>query len=457
MREQTRFRQFRYGILPVLRKHTGIIVILCISLVSHILALWSLGATYTLDSDDAAYIISGIRFLETGEVTMHDVISAQILPGMTWLIALFALFLGTGTGLWLGLKLLWLVMGVATVLGVYKIVRLFAPSLFACLAAAFLLAPDFIWMDNLILTETPFMFCFVWLFYYSFRLAEEGRLRYFVILLFCFFTGFLMKPVLGIFPVFLIMYLLWKKYDIKRMGKQFVCAVLLMLVFLVPWTVRNYQIFDAFIPLTYGTGNPLLLGTYQGRGYPPDEELDLQGMVYNTLPEDIRINLGLDPENPADLESQNSYPGHLRKYNELEVDGMVAKYRMREWWNRDPVSMLESYFVRKPIIMLVHSFYWEPLAGIPRELTFALRGIDLVLAALGFAGILLNRRHRKEAVFVLVNYLFHVGLYSYTFAFSRYAQTLFFMRFILLGWGLYELSCYLASRNKRPPSETEAV
>ncbi|MCL1853739.1 MAG: glycosyltransferase family 39 protein [Peptococcaceae bacterium] len=426
--------------LSVLRTYTGIIAIIGVSLISHICALWNLGATYNLGSDDAAYVISGVRFLESGEITMHDVISAQILPGMTWLIALFASFLGTGVRLWLGLKLLWLVMGVATVLGVYKIVRLFASEFFACLAAAFLLAPDFVWMDNLILTETPFMFCFIWLFYFSFRLAEEGRFRYFVMLFLCFFAGFLMKPVLGIFPVFLILYLLWNKYDVKRMLGQLVCAVLLMLVFLVPWTVRNMQVFNAFIPLTYGTGNPLLLGTYQGRGFPLDEELDLESMVYSTLPDDIRESLGLGSEN---------HMNHLRKYHELKLDGMIAQYRMREWWAQNPVSMLESYFVRKPFMMLVHSFYWDPLVGIPREFNFALRGVDLLLATLGFTGIILNRRRTKEAVFVLVNYVFHVGLYSYTFAFSRYAQTLFFMRFVLLGWGLYELSCYLASRKKR--------
>ena len=46
------------------------------------------------------------------------------------------------------------------------------------------------------------------------------------------------------------------------------------MIFVVPWTIRNYALYDAFIPLTYGVGNPMLRGTYQGANHPLDEELD---------------------------------------------------------------------------------------------------------------------------------------------------------------------------------------
>ena len=35
----------------------------------------------------------------------------------------------------------------------------------------------------------------------------------------------------------------------------------------------NYIQFDKFIPLTAGAGNPLLLGTYQGKGYPEGKNM----------------------------------------------------------------------------------------------------------------------------------------------------------------------------------------
>ena len=73
-----------------------VLIVIIISLILHILALNELGFNYTLNSDDASYIQSGITFLETGKITMHGVISAQIMPGMTFLIALVALVFGTG-------------------------------------------------------------------------------------------------------------------------------------------------------------------------------------------------------------------------------------------------------------------------------------------------------------------------------------------------------------------------
>ena len=39
-----------------------------------------LGADYGLQSDDAGYIKAGITFYHTGAITMHGVISAQIMP-----------------------------------------------------------------------------------------------------------------------------------------------------------------------------------------------------------------------------------------------------------------------------------------------------------------------------------------------------------------------------------------
>ncbi len=52
------------------------------------------------------------------------------------------------------------------------------------------------------------------------------------------------------------------------MVKQALISVLVLFVVLGPWWARNYIQFDKFIPLTAGAGNPLLLGTYQGEGYP---------------------------------------------------------------------------------------------------------------------------------------------------------------------------------------------
>ena len=91
---------------------------------------------------------------------MHGVISAQIMPGMTFLIAFMALIFGTGTKLMISLKVLWMIMGISTICVVYKTIKLYTNKYISALSCLFFLAIDYVWMDNLILTETPFILLF---------------------------------------------------------------------------------------------------------------------------------------------------------------------------------------------------------------------------------------------------------------------------------------------------------
>ena len=87
--------------------HLGALIVLALLLAVHLAALWSLGPEYTLNSDDLSYIKSGIRFAQTGTITMHtEYPSAQIMPGMTVLIAAVYRLVGDGAALWIVLKCL---------------------------------------------------------------------------------------------------------------------------------------------------------------------------------------------------------------------------------------------------------------------------------------------------------------------------------------------------------------
>ena len=96
-------------------------MVLGLLLVVRLMTLYSLGFGYTLNSDDASYINSGITFARTGTITMHNQYpSAQIMPGMTVLIGLFVLVFGEGKLLWLSLKLLWILMDLGTAWFLYR-------------------------------------------------------------------------------------------------------------------------------------------------------------------------------------------------------------------------------------------------------------------------------------------------------------------------------------------------
>lgn len=419
-----------------------ILVVLIISLILHILALKELGFNYSLNSDDADYIKSGIVFLQTDKITMHDVLSAQIMPGMTFLIAIMALIFGVGSKLIISLKILWLVMGLLTIYIVYKTIKLYSNQYIAAISCLFFLAADYIWMDNLILTETPYILLFSLLIYHTLKLSMKANKKDFILIVIYYILAVFIRPTIGIFPIFLFVFLILKKYNFKLLIRQCIIAGIILLLCLIPWTYRNYKIFNHFIPLTYGTGNPLLLGTYQGSGYPTDEELDYVKNVDEKMPAEMKYYL----QNPNKKD-------YMTKYYSLEYDGLKAKYRMHEWWNKDKVSMLKSYLIYKPLQNFDNYFYWDTIMGISGNQLNVVRKVEIILFVISSILIFINKKRIKEWLFLILTYGSQIAIYSYTFAFSRYAISMFFIRYIIIGIGILSFcEIYKSRRGKRNES-----
>lgn len=419
------FKKIFKVVCDKLRKDFPIYIIILISLILHIVAIYELGFDYTLNSDDASYVQSGITFLETGKITMHGDISAQIMPGMTFLIAFVALIFGTGTKLMIALKILWLLMGISTIYVVYKTIRLYTNKYISAIPCLFFLTADYIWMDNLILTETPYILLFSLLVYHTLKLSINSTKKDYICIVIYYIMAVFIRPNIGIYPIFLFVFLILKKYDFKLLIKQCLIAGLILVLTLAPWTYRNYKVFDKFIPLTYGIGNPLLLGTYQGVGYPLDEELDYVKNVDEKMPNEMKYYL----DNPTEKD-------YMTRYYRLEYDGMKAKYRMDEWWNRDKKSMLKSYLYFKPMENFYNCFYWNTILNIDSNNILKVRKFEIILFGISSIVILIDRKKIKEWLFLILVYGSQIALYSYTFAFSRYAVTMFFMRYIIIGLGI---------------------
>lgn len=78
-----------------------------------------------------------------------------------------------------------------------------------------------------------------------------------------------------------------------------------------------------------------------------------------------------------------------------------------------------------------------------------IRYLDLGLALIGSAILLFDRKRRPETLMIGTFYAFQIAVYSYSFALNRYGQTLYFMRFILVGWGIYRVYELLKERKNR--------
>lgn len=408
----------------VLKNNYAFLIVLGLAIVLYIMALKELGFSYSIVSDDIGYIKSGIHFFETGEIIMHGYISAQIMPGLTFFIAMFCLFFGTGTKLIIALKISYMIMGLLSILILYKIIKLYANQIIAGLVSLLLLAPDFIWMNNIILTETPFMLLFLLLIYHSLKYIKNYNNKDFIFIIIYYILTLFLRPSICVYPLFLIIVLLIKGHDLKNLLIKSLILCGFLICCLAPWTYRNYKIFGEFIPLSYGAGSPLLKGTYQGVGYPSDQELDYS-KIDDNLSEEMKYYLS--PDVPR---------SHWTIHYSLKYEGLKAKYRMKEWWNKDKFSMLKSYLVLKPKIMIYNSFYWKDIFGISINFNLFLRKIDITLFLISIIIIIFNRKYIWELVLILLTYSYHILLYSFSFAFSRYSITLIFLRFIVIGLGL---------------------
>ncbi len=404
-------------------------------------ALRTLGVSYSLQSDDMSYVNSGVTLLNTGMLTMHDpsVPSAQIMPGMSVLIAAVSLVFGEGKWLWAVLKLLWACMGALTGWFVYHSVRLYAPAWCAAAATLCLARTDFLWCNNLILTETPTMLCFSILLYCTLQLGRTGKRRYFIGGGGAYFIAVLFRANMAVNILFVIAYLLCVKYDLKRLLKQGLALALVMLCFFVPWTVRNCIQFKAFIPAGFGAGNPVLLGTYQGVGYPADEDLDYEANVTQRMPEKYAKYYDAD----------GAVPYRYHKYLELEADGMKASYRQKVWLERDPVGFFASYLVLKPWEIMKGAFYWQELWEIPHQVLKALQKLLLGVCLVMLACALARRKNRPQLLFLAAAYLGNVLFFSLGFALDRYNMGLMPALLVFFGVGLDGLAALCARLGRR--------
>lgn len=418
-----------------------ILLLMLALFLERVIVLYQLGAEYSLESDDLSYVNSGIAFANSGAITMHGVLSAQIMPGMPVLIGVFVLIFGEGHLLWIALKLFWIIMGTLSAYYVYKSITIYAPAWCGLFVTAFFfLMPQLAWMDNLILTETPFMLFFSMMIYSTLMMGKTKEKRYFYLCLVSYFLALMMKANIGIYPIFAFIYLLLVKYDFKLLLKQGLILVGVLLCFIVPWSIRNYIHYDAFIPLTYGAGNPMLLGTYQGKGFPLDEELDYETNVYQVAQE--KFSSYYDENGEI---SEN----YLKKYVSLETDGIMARYRMKEWAARDPISMLKSYLIYKPAMMVKSVFYWKEIFGISGDFLSNIRIASFVFCALSFLIAVFRKKYWKELVFLAMVYLGNIYLYAISFAFDRYAETLMPAQYIACGLGIYLIVDFIKNLAKK--------
>ena len=423
-------------------------LLLFLLLIERLLAFLQLGADYLSYSDDEAYVKAGLYFAETGVISMWGPFpSAMIMPAMPMIIGFFSFIFGKGTALLVSVKLLWIIMGVLTAYYVYKSVTIFCPEWAGLYAAAHFLIPNLAWMNHVLLTETPYMFFLSVTVYKTLQMGERLERRDMLAYLFAFLAGFLFRANMLMMPVFTGGYLLFRHVKLRQMIKPAAILGCALLVFIVPWTIRNYIHFHAFIPVTYGGGNPFLLGTYQGEGYPEDDILDYEKNVDRVMHERYAAYYN-DENKPWETDPEIMYyvehfdpNGEVKElknaqFLSLQSDGIKAKYRISEWFQDDPVSFLKSYLLIKPRWLLNWSWAWEEVFHVPYIALHRISQLNSIFCVFTVLYSLVKKQKRGPIIFLSLSYIISVYIYATAFVSDRYASTLMLFRYALTGLGI---------------------
>ena len=450
----TRFLRLR----DFLKQHWLILSIMLLMFIPRFVMMDSLGLTYSLQSDDAAYVQSGITFAKTGVISMWTPYpSAQIMPGTPLFFALLYILFGDGVAFYLAIKLLYFAMASFTAWFVYKSVTLYAPKWCGLIAVLPLFRTDFVWMSNTTLTETPYLLAFTAAVYFSMKYAKERKNRDFYLFIAAYMIGLMFRANIVTFPLFLFVYLIFLKFNLRELLKKFCILLCVLLIFVIPWSIRNYIHFDAFIPLTYGSGHPLLLGTHQGIHYPPDEISNDEYLAYEpnyTLTETVKHpELFSTPEYESvdyyayitQLASTRFYQYLDSNYEILpeydiyvtnEVCGLLAKLRMKLWFETSPLTMLYSYLIIKPKFMINSCFYWGEYMGKATEMLRMIPLWENYIALLAFVFIWCRKDKRSAFLFPLILYLGNILAYAIGFSFERYNASVVSAKYIAIGIGI---------------------
>jgi 4-amino-4-deoxy-L-arabinose transferase-like glycosyltransferase len=278
-----------------------------------------------------------------------------------------------------------------------------------------------------LITETFYICAILWSFDLALQIAQRpaaATWRTWLLLGLALAITVLLRQLFLIFVPFLLLWLWWagRPRPFFKLGIPLVVILLLML----PWTIRNYYAFDTFVPLNTNSGYAFFWGNHPRYGtqfipiLPPGE--------YGRMI-------------PQELRAQN--------LNEAEMDSALLSEALK-FIIADPVryirlsiSRIPSYFIFWP------SADSSTVSNVSRVLSFG-----LFLPFMLF-GLFLSLRPQQrtfgvwlQTPFVLfyLFMLFYTGIHLLTWTLVRYRIPVDAVLILFAGWALVHIGEWIAAR-----------
>lgn len=223
-----------------------------------------LGSLKKFDNDDVKYIRSAWNLIDNKILSYENVNepTVYIMPGLTYVLSFFMLIFGKMNGI-LAFKMFQVILQAVSLYLLFLIgKKVFnrKTALTACLIDA-LYGAEF-YAANAILMEVIFKFLLLALVYISICAIEKKSLKLYVSGGIIWGLACLYRPTVAAYPIVILIMWIKKKYSFKEMVKYTAVVTAVFCIVMAPWWIRNYKVFNTFIPFTKSTGNPFLQGTF---------------------------------------------------------------------------------------------------------------------------------------------------------------------------------------------------
>ena len=403
-------------------------ILLLVVLLERLIYVYAFGNSGMTVSDSWGYYDSGIQFAKTGRITYLGYTTALIMPGITVLIGLLAMVFEEGEALLGAISFVWIIFGTLTPYFMYKAANVFLPKHFSLLAVIPYLLPSYVGISCHLLTEGPFYMFFAMAMYYLFKVGKDGKTRDTVLFGIAVLGAMLFRANVLMFAGFALVYLMiLKKYSWRELAKKTAVVAAILMLFILPWTIRNFHHFNDFIPVTYGMGNPVFEGTYFGDLCPVDDKIDMS------------VPQAMFKEEYAhyyDEKGEIRNPDLTQYLLHMET-GIAADYRISQWLKLDPQNFLSTYLLVKPRLILNWAWYYDEIMGIGYGLIHSLRLINCLMCAAAIPLCLITKKLRKQTLFLGAAYGISLLSVAYALPIDRYAETIMPYRFLMACFAVY--------------------
>lgn len=373
-------------------------------LIHAVVVLWLgdhflLGSYEKRDNDDVKYVYSAQVLVEHGTLVYNSGMQPTnfIMPAIPVLLSAFVSVLDRDAAV-MGFRLLQCLMQAASIYFIFILAREILGRRVA--VAAVLL--DALYVPNLfasgaILTESTFKLLFLLLicsFVYALKRRTAGAYVFAGVML---GLACYVKPQCALIPVCLLVIWLIRRYRWREMVAFTAIVGVCSMLLLSPWWIRNYVDFDAFIPFTKSTGNPMLLGALVKRAAPS------KGFFAQY------------PEYKGD--SKNLFAGYDTEQKR------TAKRLIAYGFKHEPLKYGYWFTVGKSEQLFENPFYSRPVPGLPRP---AINVVHWLYVLTGFAGIVLLavKRRTMAALPILLPFLYYWFIHLPFITFGRYGYPL---------------------------------